>query len=128
MTEELRIVDWFEIPVTNVDEAALFYGRVLGIQLTKGRIKDTDAAFFSVGAPIVSGALVQCADNSPYQVSACGTIVYLNGGKDLAEPLARVVSNGGMVIVPKTLIAPHIGYYALFSDADGNTIGLHSMA
>ncbi|MBI5545604.1 MAG: VOC family protein, partial [Deltaproteobacteria bacterium] len=50
-----------------------------------------------------------------------------NGGEDLAVILARVSAAGGKVIMEKTFLRADIGHIALFSDLDGNVIGLHSM-
>ena len=44
----------------------------------------------------------------------------------LREPLARVVTAGGSIVVPKTDIGEGFGYFALFIDTEGNRVGLHS--
>jgi len=56
-----------------------------------------------------------------------GTMVYLNGGDDLAPLLARVAQAGGQVVVPKTEIGSDFGFFAHFVDTEGNKVGLHSM-
>ena len=60
--------------------------------------------------------------------SKSGTLVYLNGGDDLAVMLARVEPAGGTVAVPKTDIGSGFGFFAHFIDTEGNRVGLHSMA
>jgi hypothetical protein len=55
-----------------------------------------------------------------------GTVVYLNGGEDLAVPLGRVEAAGGKVLIPKRRIGEN-GLVAFFEDTEGNRVGLHSM-
>ncbi|MGB1242276.1 MAG: VOC family protein, partial [Chitinophagales bacterium] len=55
-----------------------------------------------------------------------GSLVYLNGGSDLATPLSRVGAAGGEVVVPKTKISDEIGYFAIFMDTEGNKMAFHS--
>jgi predicted enzyme related to lactoylglutathione lyase len=55
-----------------------------------------------------------------------GPKVYLNGGKDLTTVLNRVATAGGKVTVPKTGIGENMGHFALFTDTEGNVVGLYS--
>ena len=55
------------------------------------------------------------------------TIVYLNGGDDLQKVAAKIEVNGGKILVPKTEIGPDMGFYAVFTDTEGNKLGLHSL-
>lgn len=72
----------------------------------------------------VSGAIAHGEGCAPSQQ---GTLVYLNGGDDLAPMLARVTVAGGSVAVPKTEIGHGFGFFAHFIDTEGNKVGLHSM-
>jgi uncharacterized protein len=38
-----------------------------------------------------------------------------------------VKAAGGKVVLQKTLITPDLGYFAFFTDTEGNKVGLHSM-
>ena len=71
----------------------------------------------------VGGAIVE---GEGYEPAASGSIVYLNGGDDLATPLSRVESAGGKVVVDKMDIGEN-GYIAQFMDTEGNRVALHSM-
>ena len=71
----------------------------------------------------VGGAICFGAGYSPSQQ---GTLTYLNGGCDLNVVLNRVEKAGGKVVIPKTFIAPEHGYFARFTDTEGNLIALHS--
>lgn len=119
-----NIAVWFEIPVTDLERAAKFYARVFDTSLYNQDMGALKMALFPHVETSVSGALVKGAGYTP---GSDGSIVYLNGGKDLARPLSRVEQSGGKVVMPKTFLGDRIGYIALFSDCEGNRIGLHSM-
>ena len=71
----------------------------------------------------VGGSIVHGQDLKP---SFDGTCVYLNCGEDLAVALGKVEEAGGKICMPKTDIGEN-GFIALFSDTEGNKVGLHSM-
>ena len=56
-----------------------------------------------------------------------GTIVYLNGGDDLAPMLARAQQAGAQIALPKTEIGDNMGCYAHFIDTEGNKVGIYSL-
>ena len=72
----------------------------------------------------VSGAIIYGMDFKP---SKEGSIVYLNGGDNLATALSKVEDAGGKAIIPKTHLGDEIGYTAHFIDTEGNRVGIHSM-
>lgn len=72
----------------------------------------------------VSGAIIFGMDFKP---SKDGSIVYLNGGDDLAVALSKVEDAGGKIMFPKTHLGDEIGYIAHFTDSEGNRVGIHSM-
>lgn len=103
--------------------AMKFYGNVLEIELEITDMQGIQMAFFPMDGQNVSGALVAGPDNSP---SAGGILVYLNAGDDLQPYLDRAADAGAHIIVPKTEISPEMGYFAVFSDSEGNTMAFHS--
>jgi uncharacterized protein len=120
----INAINWFEIPVTDFTRAKNFYEILF------------DAAIIEVPFPIgkygmlpsdmekgVGGAIVQ---GDGYTPSADGTVVYLNGGDDLAIPLAKIENAGGKIVMPKTAIGGN-GFMAQFIDTEGNKVALHSM-
>ncbi len=117
-------INWFEIPVTNMDRAKKFYEQVLQAELYVQEILGTQMAFLPGTQNDVSGALCQGED---YKPSMNGSLIYLNGGENLAEPLARIEPAGGKVIVPKTKISDENGYFAMFVDSEGNKMAFHSL-
>jgi predicted enzyme related to lactoylglutathione lyase len=58
------------------------------------------------------------------KVVAGDTPVFHVNIPDIISILNRVKENGGAIKRNKTVI-PAMGYYALFTDLDGNTIGLY---
>ncbi len=116
-------VVWFDIPVTDIERAKEFYQAVIGTELTDMENGPSKMAMFPFAPGIASGALVQNPDSKP---SGSGTTVYLNGGKDLSDPLSRVESAGGKIVMPKTSIGEY-GFVARFQDTEGNVVALHSM-
>lgn len=117
-------LNWFEIPVTDFARAKRFYEQVLGIAIEPLIMGPVTMGMLSTDTNAVGGAIV-CADGCT--PSRTGTLVYLNGGDDLATLLARVEPAGGSVVVPKTEIGNDFGFFAHFADTEGNTVGLHSM-
>ena len=117
-------LNWFEIPVADFARARTFYETVLGITIAPMALGSTTMGMLSSDPEAVGGAIVQGEGGVPSQN---GTMVYLNGGEDLAPMLARVVQAGGTVAVPKTEIGNGFGFFAHFVDTEGNKVGLHSM-
>lgn len=117
-------LNWFEIPVTDFARAKTFYENVLGIVIDSMEMGPVTMGMLSTDQNAVGGAIVQGDGSSP---ARNGTLVYLNGGDDLAPMLARVEAAGGAVVVPKTEIGNNFGFFAHFIDTEGNKVGLHSM-
>lgn len=126
MTVSPNVAVWFEIPVADLARAVRFYESVFAVTLDQEGCPSgvpVRMAVFPAGETAVKGCLIQHEHCRP---SADGTTVYLNGGDDLAVPLARAVEAGATVVVPKTIITPDIGWFAQFIDSEGNRVGLHS--
>jgi len=119
-------INWFEIPVNDLARAKKFYASIIGSEFHEMEMDSIKMAFFPVDQSDptnIGGALVSGEGFSP---SPNGTLVYLNGGDDLNGILSRVEPAGGAVVVPKTHISDDIGYFAIFSDSEGNRVALHS--
>lgn len=117
------VLSWFEIPVTNMDRAIVFYDKILMLDLKKDVSHGAPMAFFPMKPKEASGALIEMSEFKP---GSNGPVLYLNGGDNLQVVLDRVTPAGGKVILPKTLISADVGYFALFLDTEGNRIGLYS--
>lgn len=121
-----NVINWFEIPAKDFDRACNFYSKVLNGSIHK---MDTPDGGMKMGflpgmeKGEVGGAVVA---GEGYEPTDKGSVVYLNGGEDLSEPLARVEEAGGKVVMPKTGIGEN-GFIAHFLDTEGNRVALHSM-
>jgi predicted enzyme related to lactoylglutathione lyase len=124
MSASPHAISWFEIPVTDFARAKVFYEAVLGRPVEVMTMGPSTMGFLSTSPDAVGGAIVHGDGTAPSQ---SGTLVYLNGGDDLAAMLARVEPAGGQVAVPKTEIGNGFGFFAHFVDTEGNRVGLHSM-
>ena len=117
-------LNWFEIPVADIERAVKFYKAIFEIDLQIMDMGPTRMAFFGDGSDgKVSGGLAQSEWHKP---SMDGVKVYLNGNPNLQDVLDRVPAAGGSVTMPKTQISPEIGYMGFFIDSEGNSIALHS--
>ena len=121
-------INWFEIPVSNLERATKFYSNILGAKFELTEAMGMRMAFFPVDGEgfAVGGSLVQ-ADG--YVPTTQGARVYLNAGDDLNVVLRRVEAAGGKIAQAKTSIGENgeMGYLAYFFDTEGNKVGLHSM-
>ncbi|MRG47610.1 VOC family protein [Chitinophaga sp. SYP-B3965] len=123
-------LNWFEIPVSNFDRARDFYSHILHVDITEMNIGADRLGLFPYDAENggIGGAIVQGPDFIPSQR---GCLIYLHGGNDLTEVLARVPDAGGCIEKEKHAVSedqPDLGYIAIFRDSEGNRIGLHSPA
>ena len=116
-------INWFEIPASDILRATRFYGAILDTTLTTREENGKRFAFLPCAENGVGGSLTQAEGYLP---GTGGTLVYLNAGKDLEVVLKRVEPAGGTVLLPKTSIGEW-GYIAMFTDSEGNRVGLHSM-
>jgi predicted enzyme related to lactoylglutathione lyase len=118
-------INWFEIPVIDLARAKQFYETILGTEMHAFEAMGMHCAFFPTDMQqgAIGGGLMQ---GPGYEPSATGTLAYLNGGDDLAVPLAKVEIAGGKIVLPKTSIGPN-GFMAHFIDTEGNKVAFHSM-
>ena len=117
-------INWFEIPVTDFERAQKFYGGIFNVEFHVFEMMGTQMAMFPTGENEGGGALVKGEDYTP---SMTGPLLYLNGGNDLSGVLGKVEANGGKIFVPKTHIGDGMGYFAIFTDTEGNKMALHSI-
>ena len=120
-----HLINWVEIPSTDIKRAKKFYSTILGgIEFQDMEVEGTRYALFPVDDKFNCGALVQGKFHRP---SADGITVYLDGGKDLDNILKHVEKAGGQVIMPKTYSGKEAGFVGMFLDTEGNRIGLQHL-
>lgn len=119
----VTVVNWFEIPVSDIVKAKALYEAMLDIKLPVSDFGGVPHAVMSnADHSCTSGALVSDPKRPPKRGS--GTVIYLNARDGVSSCVSRAVEAGAKVIQPRTEIGPH-GAIALIEDFDGNTIGLH---
>lgn len=117
-------INWFEIPATDFERAKTFYETILD-----GTIQVMPHPAMKYGmlpADMENGVGGGLVEGPGYEPSDKGALIFLNGGDDLAVPLAKVEKAGGKILLPKTSLGPN-GFMAHFTDTEGNKMALHSM-
>ena len=118
-------IDWFEIPVRDIERAQRFYEALLAAPLRRETIGAKTLAVFGHADASVGGCLIAGADvPAP---SAAGTLVYLNADPSLDTVLARVAGAGGAIATPKVQLPDGMGCFAHVTDSEGNRVGLHAL-
>lgn len=115
-------INWFEIPVNDMDRAVRCYETLLDTKLKREIFFGTPNAIFPREEGAVTGSLVHDKKRAP---SGTGTLVYLDATGKLDAVLARAESAKAKVLLPKTAIGD-IGFIAIVVDSEGNHVGLHS--
>ncbi len=114
-----KIISWVEIPAIDMDRAVNFYNAVLRLDLEVSDYGEEKMACF----PGSEGAISFAPGFKP---SKDGVLVSFNPGEDLDETIGRIKKNGGSIVQAKTKIeAEGLGYFALFTDSEGNRVGLY---
>jgi predicted enzyme related to lactoylglutathione lyase len=118
-------INWFEIPVTDLQRAKHFYQVSFGIHMEEQEMNGMQMAIFpyTPGSGLVAGALVQ---SELYKPGEDGVLIYLNANPSIQEVLDKIESEGGKILLRRTQISPEIGYMAIFTDTEGNRIALHA--
>lgn len=118
-----NLISIVEIPTEDFPRAKAFYSAILEINIETVDMEGIKMGLFPNPDENV---FVQLIHGSEYKPSSNGTIVYLNGGENLQKIADKIVANGGKIVVPKTEIGPDMGFFAMFTDTEGNKLGLHS--
>lgn len=121
----IRVINWFEIPIKDMERAKKFYEKVFEVQLEATHTEELKMWTFPMPKKETSGASGALVMGKGYSPSAEGVTVYFSC-KDLAIEAERVTQHGGKLLFPKKAIGEW-GFIAHFLDTEGNRIGLHSM-
>jgi uncharacterized protein len=119
-----NLISIVEIPTVEFARATRFYQTILNISMEEINMDGILMGLFPGDEGAVSVALT---NSSQYKTSADGVVVYFNAGDDLQVVLDKIKVNGGKIMIPKTDIGSGMGFYAIFTDTEGNKVGLHSM-
>jgi predicted enzyme related to lactoylglutathione lyase len=119
-------INWFEIPVSDIDRAQRFYESVLARTLRREAMGDQVLAVFPYDEPNAGGCLLP-GTNKP-AANGQGVLIYLDCMPSIDAALKRVEASGGAVVAAKTALPPGMGFYAHVRDTEGNVVGLHALA
>lgn len=118
----LEIINWLEIPVTDLPRARAFYEAVFQFKIVDLQVgSETYPCFPTRDGQGFCGALVQYDFTQPGRQ---GPLVYLNPYGQLDQMLQRITTAGGHILQPKQEIAPGFGHFAIFQDPEGNLLAL----
>ena len=123
MSSKYNPVNWFEIPVKDMNRAKSFYEKVFGIELSLNQMGSIQMAWF----PMIqdgAGATGTLVRGEGYTPSHNGTLIYFSVA-DIDTALKKINEQGGKALGPRTSIGEY-GFYALFEDSEGNRVALHS--
>ena len=122
--EHRSALNWFEIPVTDMDRAQAFYEKLLGTALRREAIGDKQLGVFEYDEAGTGGCLIAGA-TAPRPADR-GTMVYLHAGAALDGVLDRLVPAGGLLALEKVQLPGDMGSFVHIIDTEGNRVGLHA--
>ena len=114
---------WFEIPVSDLDKAKVFYETVLKTELDRQDDGPNPMLNFPI-ADYNGGVSGHLYPGKPADAGSGPTIHLIVPDDGLEATLARVEPAGGMIVSP--VITIPAGRFAYCTDPDGNSIGLFS--
>ena len=108
----------FEIPATEPDRAAAFYGKAFGWKFDKwpGPMEYWMVVTGKEGEPGINGGMMK----KPGGIASTTNTI---GVDSVDSAIAAVLKAGGKNIMPKTPI-PTLGYFAYCEDTEGNVFGV----
>lgn len=115
-------INWFELPVVDLERARRFYETVLATRLKSETFGGMPMAIFPAEGDAVGGALVADQRRTP---GGGGTMVFLNANGILDQCEQRIEAAGGKLLMAKTDIGEP-GHIVLLLDTEGNQVGLHA--
>lgn len=118
-----KLLAFFEIPATDFSRAVKFYETVFQLELAVNDWEEEKMAFFHTGEVETPGAI---SWTKGFEPSDKGVLIHFRV-ESITDTLNRVEKHGGKLVRPKTKIeCENMGYFAMFSDSEGNTVGLYS--
>ncbi len=127
----------FEIPADDLDRASDFYTKTFDWKIKK---VDMPSEGSTEGQPYYMVYTTEIDENNMTKTPGAingGMMKRQNPGQvftnyistnSIDESLKQVEANGGKTMMPKTEIGPNMGWIAMFTDTEGNVMGLHEMS
>ena len=107
-----------EIPAANVEGAGKFYESLFGWKIS--HMPEMNYSMWEAGNGDQYGGLPQVSDDNP-----AGQVLIYIASDDIEADLKKVEKLGGKVLHQKTEI-PGMGWFGIFQDPTGNTLGLYT--
>jgi predicted enzyme related to lactoylglutathione lyase len=107
-----------EIPSKDLSKAKAFYEAVFAWKISPWEGM-SNYLMFETGDGVGGGF------STEFELSKTAGIILYILVEDIPATLEKIGKQGGKIILTKTQI-PNVGYYAIFSDAEGNQLGLFS--
>lgn len=123
MALNLNPVNWFEIPVSDLERAQNFYEKVFDIEITVNEMNNLRMGWFPFEEN-AAGATGTLMESESYVPSYEGSMVYFSVD-DIEAILENIEANKGKVITNKMSIG-EFGFVGHFEDSEGNRLGLHA--
>ncbi|MCP4294695.1 MAG: VOC family protein [Proteobacteria bacterium] len=118
-------IDWFEIPVKDLDRAVKFYRQVLGYDFQIMKINKVEMAVIKNADKSSYGATGALVEGEGYIPSMKGINLYLLCDS-IEDCLKETELSGGKVLTKKYSIGSH-GDIAHIVDSEGNRLTLHTL-
>lgn len=119
-----KLISFFEIPASNFSRAVKFYEAIFGIEMTVMECDTEKMAFFMEEGTEQSVGAISFAEG--FLPSERGVLIHFNC-EDITATSTLVEQNGGKIVIPRTKIqAEDRGYFCVFTDSEGNNIGLYA--
>jgi hypothetical protein len=118
-------INWFELPVNDMDRAKQFYETILDTAITVQHLGNALMGWFPFEAngPGATGTLMKAESYVP---SYEGTMVYFSV-PEIDDVLSKVEAAGGKIINNKFSLGEH-GFSGHLEDSEGNRVALHQAA
>ena len=115
-------LSFFEIPASNFERAVEFYRNVFNWKINIFGDENEMMGIFDLEN--ISGAI---SFSNGFEPSKNGVLISVLV-ENIEDILKTTEENGGETNIPKTRIeCEGKGYFAVFTDSEGNKIGLHSL-
>ena len=112
-------VNHFEIGSKDFKKAQEFYSSIFDWEIAE--LPDMGYAMVTKGNDESIGGGIKANDNPP-------SVTFYITVDDIGAYLSKIESAGGKTIMPETAIGENMGFTAMFSDLDGNMLGLYKTA
>jgi predicted enzyme related to lactoylglutathione lyase len=114
--DSMHTICHLEIPTTDLKKSGEFYRKLFGWEIDYGW--GPDYAVFNTGEGVLTGGGLDRKD----EIAPGNIIIYIQVN-DIDEMLDKAEKLGGKKVQEKKEI-PNVGWFGLFKDLDGNTLGL----